>query len=199
MKNNKLTFCSANCQGLGNSNSGKRRDAMKYLKNKKFDIYFIQDTHFESNMETLIKAEWGYECWFSSHSSRARGVAILFNNTFEFKLKQIYKDDSGNFIIIHVLIDSIDYVLANLYAPNRDEPLFFKNIQNILNKLNVDNIVIGGDWNLLLDNQNDGKNYKNVNNPKSKEEVSNLTLQFNLSDIWRHFHPSGKQFTWHRK
>ena len=196
---NALTICSANCQGLGSSSSGKRKDVMNYLKNKKFDIYFLQDTHFESNIEHIVRAEWGYECWFNSFTSRARGVAILFNNTFEFKVQNIHSDKTGNLLVMNVIINSIEYILVNIYAPNRDEPDFFRQIQNTLNKYQVDNVIIGGDWNLLLDPNNDGKNYKNVNNPGAKEEVSNLTLQFNLIDIWRHLHPSGKQYTWHKK
>lgn len=196
---NSIKVCSANCQGLGSSNSEKRRDVLKYHKNKKFDIYFLQDTHFEPDIEVIVRAEWGYECWFNSFTSRARGVAILFNNTFEFKMKDVYSDKRGNLIVINVIINSIEYILVNVYAPNKDEPDFFRSMQNVLNKYNVDNVIIGGDWNLLLDPNIDGKNYKHVNNPRAKEEVSNLTLQFNLTDIWRHLHPSGKQYTWHKK
>ena len=77
-----LTFCTINCQGLGTRESSKRRDVMKYLKEKKFDIYFLQDTHFDKQIEKIVRSEWGYECWFSSYTSASRGCMILFNNTF---------------------------------------------------------------------------------------------------------------------
>lgn len=196
-----LKICSANCQGLGKygSYTNKRRDVFKYLKNKKFDIYFIQDTHFTPNCEKYIRAEWGYEGWFNSFSSNSRGVAILFNNTFEFQMKQTYSDNSGNFIILRVTINSKEYVLINIYAPNRDDPDFFRNINHILNGVNCDNIIIGGDWNLLLDPHKDGYNYKNINNSNAREEVTNLYIQHNLTDIWRHLNPTLKQYTWHKK
>ena len=194
-----LSFCSSNCQGLGSGASGKRRDVMKYLKNKKLDIYFLQDTHFEPSLETIIRSEWGYDCWFNSYCSRSRGVAILFNNTFEFKVKDVMKDDSGNYIIMHVVIDLKDYIFVNIYAPNRDDPQFFINIQNILQRLNIDNIILGGDWNMLINSKQDGKNYKNINNPKAREIVNDIILQFNLIDIWRDQHHDTNQFTWHKK
>lgn len=29
-------------------------------KDKKFDIYFLQDEHFQQSMEKLTRSEWGY-------------------------------------------------------------------------------------------------------------------------------------------
>ena len=197
--NEALSICSANCQGLGISFSGKRRDVMKYLKSKRFDIYFLQDTHFESNLEPIIKHEWGYECWFSSYTSRARGVAILFSNTFEYKIKNVITDPNGNYLLIYVTISNEDFLLINVYAPNRDEPNFFTEIQSSILNFYTDNIILGGDWNLLLDPKRDGKGYKHVNNPNAKTILNNIIFQFSLVDIWRDKHPTCTQFTWHRK
>ena len=40
-----VVVVSVNCQGLGNRQ--KRKDVFHYLRNKKYSIYFLQDTHFE--------------------------------------------------------------------------------------------------------------------------------------------------------
>ena len=199
MDSNSIKICSANCQGLGNRGISKRRDVLKYMKTKKFDIYFLQDTHLEKNMESIVRSEWGYECWFSSFNSRSRGVAILFNNTFEFNLLKTVSDPDGNYIIMHVTVNSSNYVLVNVYAPNRNEPDFFRNINQLVQDFDCNNIIIGGDWNLLIDNNIDGKNYLHINNPRSKEEVKEIILNNNLIDIWRSLHPLGKQYTWHKK
>ena len=79
----KLSVISCNCQGLGDFR--KRKDVFHYLREKKFDIYFLQDTHFEKKIEKQIRAEWGYESFFASFNSQSRGVAVLLNNTFDFK------------------------------------------------------------------------------------------------------------------
>ena len=151
MKGN-INICSINCQGLGDHT--KRRDVFRYIKNKGFDMFLLQDTHFEKKNENLIRSEWGYECWFNSYTSRSRGVSILFNNTFEFKNVVIRSDDSGNFLIMKIEVDSISYVIANIYAPNRENPNFFRNIQTVINSFGENNIIIGGDWNCLLDAEN---------------------------------------------
>lgn len=62
-----IKIASANVQGLGNFQ--KRRDVFQYLRQKQFSIYFLQDTHFHTKLEKQIGAEWGYECYFASHSS----------------------------------------------------------------------------------------------------------------------------------
>ena len=81
-----LKIASLNCQGLGGTE--KRRDVFHYLREKQYSVYFLQDNHFTKKLERQCGAEWGYECVFSSYNSRSRGVAILFNNTFEFKIEK---------------------------------------------------------------------------------------------------------------
>ena len=84
-----ISILSLNCQGLGNVK--KRRDVFHYWREKKIDILCLQDTHFEKKLEKYISSEWGYTALFASHNSVSRGVAILFNNTFEFKIKKSSK------------------------------------------------------------------------------------------------------------
>ena len=79
-----LKIMSLNCQGLGDQK--KRRDVFHYLRDKKYSIYCLQDTHFEEKTEKYIQSEWGYKAFFASYRSNSRGVAVLFNNNFEFKI-----------------------------------------------------------------------------------------------------------------
>ena len=51
-----------------------------------------------------------------------------------------------------------------------------------------------GDWNLLLEPEVDGINYKNVNN-----QNASMLAELNLYDIWREGHPEERKFTWKRK
>lgn len=52
-KENQLNLLTINCQGLGETN--ERKDVLKHLKAKKYNIYFIQDTHFVNTNENLIQ------------------------------------------------------------------------------------------------------------------------------------------------
>ena len=137
---NNVSILSVNCQGLNSLK--KRRDIFHYLKCKKYSVYFLQDTHFEKKMEQYIQSEWGYKAYFSSYSSNARGVAILFNNNFEFKVKQIVKDDSGNFLMIRTEIHGNDYLLVNTYGPNRDDAEFYNCLKQNIVGLGTENVII---------------------------------------------------------
>ena len=95
-----IDIASMNTQGLNDYK--KRRDIFQYLKQKKFSIIFLQDTHFEKQMEKQIRSEWGYEVYFSSHTSQSRGVAILFNNNFDFQVLDVKHDLDGNYLIVTI-------------------------------------------------------------------------------------------------
>ena len=114
-----------NCQGLGDAK--KRRDVLNYLR--KYGRVVIQDTHFSQKMHNRIKQEWGYEVLFSSFSSQSRGVAVFFKNTFELKIHSTKTDNSGNLLVIDLTINDFRLTLAGIYAPNKDDPQFFKDLK----------------------------------------------------------------------
>ena len=87
----------------------------------------------------------------------------------------------------------------NIYAPNRDDPNFFKQLKQHILEAGNTNILIVGDWNLLLEPDVDGTNYKNINNQNARVEVCNMIAKLNLYDIWREEHPEERKFTWKRK
>ena len=191
-----MKICSLNARGLGNLK--KRRDVFHYLRGHNFDIICLQDTHFTAKQEAHIQCEWGYKCLFSSYSSAARGTAILFKNSFEHEIHSTSRDINGNFIIVDLTIENHKMTLVNLYGPNNDEPWFYTNLQNKIKQLNNQNIIMVGDWNLLLDPNIDGKNYRHINNPRAKEEVLKIMNDLNLCDVWREENPDKARFTWRR-
>ena len=79
------------CQGLGSPS--KRQDVLNFYKTKGYSIICLQDPHFTADIEPFIETQWGYKCVFNSYSSNSRGVAIFFNNDFEFKLHREKKDN----------------------------------------------------------------------------------------------------------
>ena len=123
-----INVLSVNCHGLGDSK--KRRDVFDYLRNCKKSIYFLQDTHFTEKLEPYVAAEWGYQCFFSSHTSNSRGVAILFNSSFELKVLDSYKGEQGNYVMVRIKVKEVVLLLINIYGPNRDNPEFYKNLSD---------------------------------------------------------------------
>ena len=66
-------------------------------------------------------------------------------------------------------------------------------------KYNTSSIVIVGDWNLTLNPELDCKNYKNINNPRARNEVLRIMNELNLYDVWREENLEEKLYTWKRK
>ena len=192
----RLTFVSCNCQGLGDFY--KRKDVFQYLREKKHDIYFLQDTHFDPKQDLQIRSEWGYESYFASYSTQSRGVAILLNNTFDFKSKVVERDPQGNFIILNLKTFEHEFTLINIYGPNRDNPDFYLKMKQKIKDLGLTNIIWGGDWNLVLNPNLDLQNYRHVNNQKSQEIVTEMMDELNIADIWREINQELLQFTWRR-
>ena len=193
----KIKICSMNCQGL--SDSRKRRDILNYLRQSKYSILCLQDTHFTKETERLIESEWGYKVYFNSLNSRSRGVAIFFLNNFEFKITNSYHDASGNVLILQIELEKLNFLLVNIYGPNKDEPLFYQTLVTNILRFNNANILIVGDWNLILNPEIDCKNYKNINNPRARQQVLKLINELNLYDAWREENQEERLFTWKRK
>ena len=191
---NSIRIISLNCQGL--CGTPKRRDVFHYLRQKNISVAFLQDTHIESKLEQYVAAEWGYQAFFSSHTSNSRGVAVLFNNTFEFKISKVIKGEDGNSLIIVVKINGYNFTFVNIYGPNRDDPDFYCKIKEKIT--NLENIIMAGDFNLVLDPSRDYHNYKHVNNPRARQAVDDMTQELDLSDIWRELNPNCLRYTWRR-
>ena len=150
-----LKIGSINVRGIGDK--VKRREIFNWLRSKSMSIYFIQEAHCTKDSINDWRPEWGYQVFFSCASSKKAGVAILFNNNFNIQISKIYSDPEGRFIICDLITNGKHLTLTNIYAPNEDDPNFFNSIFNHLLDFNCKDIIIGGDFNLVLDVNKDKK------------------------------------------
>lgn len=192
-----LTIFSQNCRG-GLSVAAKRRDLFQYLRSKKYNIICLQDTHINTNLEAFIKAEWGYEAFFSSYTTNSRGVMILINNNFEQKVNRVKIDKNGNYIILDITIEDQKITLVNLYGPNNDNPQFYENLKHKINEFENEQVIMCGDWNLVIDPTMDSYNYLHINNPRARQVILNHLEDENFIDPWRVMHEDIKKYTWRR-
>jgi len=77
-----INLLSCNCKGLRD----EKKRCLLLSKTKTFSIYCLQDTHFTEDIINMARSQWGFECYFSNYNSNLRGVAILLNNKFKFKV-----------------------------------------------------------------------------------------------------------------
>ena len=197
MTDNSFTILSVNSQGLGDVS--KRKDVFHYFRDYNANIYCIQDTHFTPEKENAIRAQWGYDCYFSSYTSNSRGIAILMNNNFEYTLRKEIKDENGNYLALDITIDEKNITIISVYGPNTDKPEFFENIANIIDNLDNEKIILCGDFNLVLDPVLDYDNYKNINNKKARQKLLDIIEEKHLLDPFRELHPDCRRYTWRKR
>ena len=84
-------------------------------------------------------------------SSNSKGVAILLNNTFEYKITETKLDSEGRYIIRNILINNLLPIqIVNIYGCNNDNPEWFNNIFKIIDNQTTDFVILTGDWNTAL-------------------------------------------------
>ena len=86
-----------------------------------FWLILIAQTMLKTN--GILKG-W-YDEYLSSDASNSRGVAILFTNSFDFKVYRDIKDKNGNFIILDITVSDYRFTLVAVYGPNEDNPEVF--------------------------------------------------------------------------
>ena len=168
----------------------------QHLRQKKYSIICLQDVHLENKMESYITSEWGFKVYLAGFKSNKRGVMILLNNNFEQEVYRVLKDPNGNYIILEIKIKDQMITLVNLYGPNEDRPIFYEDIKQKIKEFENDNVIICGDFNLVMDPDIDTENYKQVNNPKARIVVKDLLEELEYMDAWRILNEDKKGFTW---
>ena len=192
-----LSICCLNVRGLGDNL--KRRELFNWLRMQKHSIYMLQEAHCSEGTNSMWSAEWGYWTIFSGQDSSKCGVAILFNNTFSFEIRKIFSDSNGRFVIRDIETEQTCVTLATLYAPNVDDPKFFELFFDHLYDFECDEIIIGGDFNLVLNIDMDKKGGLARTHLKSQETVKDRAAQLELVDAWRTINPDSRKYTWRRR
>ena len=181
----------------------KRKAVFGWVMKQQVDICFLQETYSPKEVENVWKKQWKGGMYFSHGSEHSRGVLVLIKNSLEFEIKSVWQDKEGRFIFLEALVQDQKFLLVIIYAPNKtsEQTLFFDKIRDELDNTDIDDdcrIIIGGDFNVILDPNLDGFGGK----PKLKEsakQIENICLLYDLIDIWRLRNPDIKRFTWRQK
>ena len=92
----------------------KKRETFRWLKMKKYAVYFLQEVHCTKDKEHIWSAEWGYSAIISSFSSASAGVCVLFNNNFNFQILKSFSDPEGRFVMVDIKLESKILTLVNI-------------------------------------------------------------------------------------
>ena len=146
---------------------------------------------------STYKGEWG-SGFLASCTPQVRaqaGVAILFRKGLAINfIGEGGKDKNGRVVWALVEINTKILLIIGVYAPPQgDNPDFFKDdVFPILDDVDYDHVIIGGDWNLGMDESLDYYGYANTDpvRPKSRLELHKQIEHYDLLDIYRELHPT---------
>ena len=112
--------------------------------------HFLQETHLLTVDNFRLKGSWAGQFYHSNFHSKARGAAILINRNTPFTMTSVEADPLGQYVIVVGQLYSLPVILANVYAPNWDNPGFFSNIFSRLPNMSSHHLILGGDTNCTL-------------------------------------------------
>lgn len=182
----------------------KRRIIFDKIRKSKAQIAFIQETHSSEATAFLWESEWGGKSIFNHGVQNSRGVAILFARNFTPKVIKEQRDDNGRILAIDLSWGDDIFTLGCLYAPTQDKPLqqaqFMNDLERTLDALTSDNLILGGDFNCILDPIMD-RNSTCILPASSKNYRSRLRTfmeERQLCDIMRVRNPTKRFYTFRR-
>lgn len=124
-----LSSCLGILRGANLANLAiKRKKLLLYLKQKKVDVCFLQETHLDNEESTKLQRDWVGKIFYSAYSSSQRSVGILIRKNVNVTIHKQLSDREGRWVAISADLFGSGCSLINIYAPNIDCPDFFANI-----------------------------------------------------------------------
>lgn len=193
-----FSFVSLNARGL--RDSIKRKSIFLFCKNQKSQCYLLQETHSNYMDEKFWSNQWGDKILFNHGTNRSAGVAILLNN-FPGKVLTSNRDPLGHWILCVLEANEDFMIIGNIYGcnnPNQNRSMIAeisKTIKSLIQRYPTDNLIFGGDYNMVMDewlDRSPSKYQMHSFNPVLLEFCN----MFNLKDAWRFDNPNTQTYTW---
>lgn len=135
-----------------------------------------------------------YNCLVMGHLVAKLGVCILFNPSLDVTIIQCLPSTNGRFVIAEV--NTFDKIIVCIYGPNLDSADFFQELLQILCNNSSDSIIMGGDFNFVLNLNLDKQGGNLRTNFNARSKCLEIMSTLDLIDIWRDKNPFQKIFTW---
>ncbi|XP_072518234.1 uncharacterized protein [Salminus brasiliensis] len=116
-------------------------------------VIFLQETSIGVDEELEIE---GWNAFYTQYMDNEKGVAILVNKTVQFKLYSQEVDRNGRYVVVRCELLGQDYTLVSVYNHQKDTTTLDL-LTPYLQKMAVGTLVIGGDFNTALEENDRAK------------------------------------------
>jgi len=188
-----INLISINAQGLRTDE--RRQTAFNFFRRNKYDIIFLQETHWTQEKHFSIQQEWKGPILLNDGIDSACSVAILFSEKLDLKPEHVKCDSHGRTLATVITIENLELNLVNIYAPRTDTERrkFYMDLENLLRP---ENNILAGDLN-SIDNARMDKHGGNPHARNSANKIlSAVSSRNNLFDVWRNSRKTLREYTW---
>ena len=184
----------------------KKRSCIKeWLWKNHMGIMFLQETHSTEGDVKKWSKEWNSMFYCSHGNTKSKGVAIVIPNEISHDIKNVFNDEEGRIIAIECNIANEAMLLINCYFPTKDKQseqiATLNQLRDIITPFADKTIILGGDFNLVLDETLDKQGGVNatIDSKKFRIEMKAFIEAFVLTDCLRIKNENKKLFTWSSK
>jgi exonuclease III len=165
-------------------------------------IYSLQETHITKDECFLVEALWREGYVIAPSLGKARGVVTVFSNSlFDSVLFTLGSPDGRSTWVVGEHNTNVD-LFVSIYSPNSGKNAefytsFFSKVNAMVNRFNVDNVYISGDFNLVLFDSKTNRPQSTYEKKLSKivlSEMSLLGLKC-INDCSKHTWNRGNKFS----
>ncbi|XP_060776450.1 uncharacterized protein LOC132885937 [Neoarius graeffei] len=190
----RLRFVTWNTCGIKNPPQ-KFSDLLNSLISLQTDIAFIQETHVGPKCYQIFEKADKWNVYFTVHSSRSKGVAILIRHEVPFEYICHDEDCSGGYIVLFCRLYDELYTLVNVYNHKADRNILAR-LKDYLREAAEGILVVGGDFNTVLDPSFDRLSPAVVTQRSPLRAILNdFTTSLNLRDTWSYLRFADGGFT----
>ena len=168
-----ISILSTNIRGLA---SGTREEAkkLKAIFDLGADINIIIDSHLDSNkLRTLMRGNSQLLSRYTHQGSlsRLRGIDIFTKKSCGVKIKNLSILQSGNHLHCTLVMPDGSKISASfVYAPSKDDKVFWEEVFETINSSENSNRLIMGDCNVTLNHKEDTMGY--ITDPHKQSRAS---------------------------
>lgn len=204
-----------------NAKSNHFMQKINAILSTKCDIIFLQDIRASCRIAVVTKLiactkNGNYSMLYNSSKSK-RGVCILYKTSLDLEVKNTYKSQCENMILVDCRLNSVPITLGSVYGPtDQDDPEFIKNIKKEIIRLGNGTFIIAGDLNCiqsmvpLIRDVNGGTlnkkkyfdinpeilNMSNIPNKRNSQALCDILTEEFWVDPFRHFFPNRREFSY---
>lgn len=123
-----------------------------------------------------------------------KGVAIFLHHSFPMEVQQVYRDAEICYIIIKGYLLGKELIIANVYVPNDCQSTLFSSFFDTLHWYHSSHIILGGDFNSVLQPCLD--RIKQTPKTFSKSTCTHLNTMQPIGS-WRALNVSAREYTFY--